>query len=130
MRTKLRANGKEQQLVLDYLEQNASEVLVGKINAGTKTMDDCWKFIIEEARKIAKRNCACVEDATVYGWAVHFFEEDEIKPKKEFVNTGETVKTKHGEKSVRVEAKPKPIEAKPKKEEPKELAGQISIFDL
>lgn len=126
MRINLKAEGRNQELVLEYLEKNASDVLAEKINAGTKTMDDCWKFITAEAKKKAKNGCACIEDATVYGWAVHFFEEDEIKTQNEYVNTGDTVKTKHGEKAVRSEAKKPEPKAKPKNE----LGGQISLFDL
>ena len=132
MRINLKAEGRNQELVLEYLEKNASDVLAEKINAGTKTLNDCWKFITAEAKKKAKNGCACIEDVTVYGWAIHFFEEDEIGKKeeksKDYVNTGEKIKTRDGERAVRVPAKPKPEQ----KTEPlkKELTGQISLFEL
>lgn len=77
-RINLKASGKNQELVLEYLETNASDVLVEKINAGKKNLDGCWSFITKEARKVANNNCACVDDQTVYGWAIHYFEEDDI----------------------------------------------------
>ena len=77
-RLNLKASGKNQELVLEYLETNASDVLVEKINAGKKNLDGCWSFITKEARKVANNNCACVDDQTVYGWAIHYFEEDDI----------------------------------------------------
>lgn len=131
MRLNLTASGKNQELVLAYLEENASDVLAEKINKGTKTMDDCWKFITGEAKKKAKDGCACIEDVQVYGWAVHFFEEDSIKPGTEYINTGRTVKTKDGERAERVKAIQRPKEEPKTTKEPKnELAGQISLFDF
>lgn len=80
---KLTANGRNQELVLAYLQENASDVLAEKINSGTKTMDGCWSYIRREAKKKAVSNCAVIEDAEVYGWAVHYFEEDDIAEKTE-----------------------------------------------
>ena len=39
------------------------------------------KYASDEARKLASKgaNSACVEDKVVYGWAVHYFEEDSIE---------------------------------------------------
>lgn len=79
MRTKLKAEGSIQKKVLDYIERNASDNLVERINAGAKTLAGCWNFILSEAKKQAVKGCACIEDAAVYGWAMHFFEEDSIK---------------------------------------------------
>ena len=79
MKLKLKAKGENQQRVLDYLEANVSDVLGEKINAGEKTMNECWKYITQNARAHAKTGCACIDDMTVYGWAIHFFEEDDIK---------------------------------------------------
>ena len=38
------------------------------------------KFANDEARKVAEKdaNCACIEDNVVFGWAIHYFEEDSI----------------------------------------------------
>ena len=78
-RLNLKADGKNQQILLDYLEKNASEPLAEKINAGVKTLAGCWEFIRKEARKQAMNNVAVIEDTEVFGWAVHYFEEDDIK---------------------------------------------------
>ena len=80
MTLNLTAKGDNEKIILQYLENNASEVLAEKINSGTKTLADCWKFITECARKQAKDGCACIRDDVVFGWAIHFFEEDAIKP--------------------------------------------------
>lgn len=88
----LTANGKPQELILNYLQQNASQTLAEKINNGTpftkdgktltnkKTLDGFMKYATDEARKLAEKgaNSACVEDDVVFGWAVHYFEEESI----------------------------------------------------
>lgn len=93
MRLNLETKTKEQELVKAYLEENASTTLAEKINNGTpfekdgktfinkKTLDGFMKYASDEARKLASKgvNSACVEDKVVYGWAVHYFEEDSIE---------------------------------------------------
>lgn len=88
----LTANGKPQELILNYLQQNASQTLADKINNGTpftkdgrtltnkKTLDGFMKYATDEAKKLAEKgaNSACVEDDVVFGWAVHYFEEESI----------------------------------------------------
>ncbi len=82
-RIKLKADDPTEQRVLDYLNENASEVLAEKINAGKKTIAGALEYAKGEARSLAVNGCACIEDATVFGWVIHFFEEDDIKePKK------------------------------------------------
>ena len=41
------------------------------------------QYANEEARKLAQQeaNYACIEDKTVFGWAIHYFEEDSIEGK-------------------------------------------------
>ena len=82
-RIRLKADGRNQELVLAYLEENASEDLVEKINEGNRTMADCWSYITGRARNKAKGNSVAIEDAEVYGWAVHFFEENNGDLKRE-----------------------------------------------
>lgn len=76
-----------------YLEANASEVLAEKINNGVciqkdgkmlinrKTLAGFMKFACDEAKKQAEKGAqsACIDDDTVYGWVVHYFEEDSIE---------------------------------------------------
>lgn len=77
----LEAKTNNEKLVLDYLVKNASYTLVEKINNGKKTLSQCWSYIVSEAKKQAENGCACIDDATMFGWAIHFFEEDSIEAK-------------------------------------------------
>lgn len=117
MELKLTADTESEERVLDYLRGNVSESLAERINAGSKTLADCWKFITDEARKRAKNGCACIEDTEVYGWAIHFFEEDGITVKVPEKKSQKTQKKKET-KTERITSK-----AKPKFE-------QLSLFDM
>lgn len=46
-----------------------------------KNIDDCWKYIVEQAQKKKTGNCACVADDVVFGWAFHYYQEDSVSPK-------------------------------------------------
>ena len=82
MKIKLTATNSTEQQVLDYLQNNASEVLAEKINVGKKTLAGSLSYAKGEAQKMAQgASCICVDDATVFGWIIHFFEEDEITEK-------------------------------------------------
>ena len=91
----LTAKGRDQELILAYLRENASDVLADKINNGTpfdkdgkqlinrKDLNGFMTFACDEAKKLAEKGArsACVEDSVVYGWAIHYFEEDSIQGK-------------------------------------------------
>lgn len=132
---KLEAKNPSQELIKKYLEQNASDLLAEKINNGTKTLQGCWNYIVGEAKKKAVEQCACIEDKEVFGWAVHYFEEDSIKECKSApaVKTATTTtktpktpspKTETKKAVILPTPKPKPTQAKPTE------TAQISIFDL
>ena len=70
-----------QKRILDYLEENVSAPLALKIQKHKKTLEQCWQYIVSEAKKKAVGSCACIADEEVFGWAIHFFEDVEIKDK-------------------------------------------------
>lgn len=122
MKLNLKANNANEQRVLDYLEANASDMLAEKINDGDKTLSGFFAYARGEAQKLAVNGCACVEDQTVFGWAIHYFEEDEIK---------EPTATKAAETPVKAQKVDKPTTraGKTKKDENEAVSGQMSLFD-
>lgn len=138
MKLNLQATTKEEQKVKAYLEQNASEVLAEKVNNGVhiqkdgktllnkKTLAGFMKFACDEAKKQAEKGAssACIDDDTVYGWAVHYFEEDSIEG------------TLYNEDGTEYKApvpkiKPVPTKATPPMPKPKlQPKPQMSMFDL
>jgi len=164
----LTAHNVPEQRIKEYLEHNASDTLADKINNGTpltkdgkhlimrKTLQGFFKWATTEARKLAEKgaNFACVDDQTVFGWAIHYFEEESIggelfnldgtpyqapKPKTEPKAPTKPIqapKTEPQQLSIldtpapepKPERKPTP-EPKPKTKKPTDTA-QISLFDL
>lgn len=63
-----------------YLEANASDALREKIAEAQKSgkgVAQCYAYITEQARKQAAGvNSVMIADEVVYGWAVHYFEDE------------------------------------------------------
>ena len=131
----LTPQNKQEELILNYLQNNVSETLADKINNGTpfekdgnpllnkKTLSGFMKYACDEARKLAEKgaNSACIDDATVYGWAIHYFEEDSIEGTLYTID-GEEYKPAP-KKSVNT--KPVTVKAQPQKQQ----SLQFSLFD-
>ena len=132
-RTKL-LNGEltaEQRIIAEYIEENAPDVLVEKINAGNKGIRDCWSYIYGKAKEAADgKKAIAISDKQVYGWAMHYFEEDSIKkgedPTIKTVDIKATSKKEAGKKQVPAKDLPKKAEPKKKEDNP----AQMTIFDL
>lgn len=130
----LEAKSKAYELIKQYLEENVSETLADKINNGVritkdnktlinkKDLNGFWQFATEEARKTAEKGAkgAAVDDATVYGWAIHYFEEDSIEGKL-YNEDGTEYKPTAPKTAPKVETKPQT-----KKSE----NSQPTLFDL
>lgn len=128
----LETNKKEYEIIKEYLENNVSEELESKINNGVKiqkdnktlinkkTLDTFMQYANEEARKLAQQgaNYACIEDKTVFGWAIHYFEENELEGKL-YNEDGTDYKPE-----IKVTNAPKPT---PK---PKQENKQPTLFEL
>ena len=128
----LETNKKEYEIIKEYLENNVSEEFANKINNGIKiikdnktlinkkTLDTFMQYANEEARKLAQQgaNYACIEDKTVFGWAIHYFEEDELEGKL-YNEDGTEYKPE-----IKVTAPSKPIT------KPKQQNKQPRLFEL
>lgn len=65
-----------------YLDNRAKEdsLFAETYKKANKSIKECCKYIYSQARKLAKgSNSVGIDDATVYGWAVHYYDEDDIK---------------------------------------------------
>lgn len=154
MNLNLKPNNESQKRIKEYLEQSASEVLADKINFGTeiekdgknliskKTLDGFMNYANGEARKIAEKgsNYACVSDDVVFGWAIHYFEEDSIIEKLYNEDGTEYQPKKSAPKKTEKKAELKPEVKKPEpKPEPKVIPikskkpvikNQLSLEDI
>lgn len=123
---KLEAKNRNEEIVLNYLKETATDMLAEKINSGKKTLQGCWNFITGEAKKKAVSGCACIEDREVFGWATHYFEEDSITECKTAPAVAKTTTTKTPP-TTKTEKK---IDPPKKKTKPVDNDTQISLFDM
>lgn len=89
----LQAKDETQKIIKEYLEEHVSVPLAEKINNGVliqkdgksllnkKSLDGCIEFSVQEAQKLVEKGAraACIQDCVVFGWAIHYFEEDSIE---------------------------------------------------
>lgn len=105
-----------------------------------KSIKECCKHIYSQAKKLAKGgNAVGVDDATVYGWAVHYYDEDNIKVQdvKERVEVvaPATVQEPVVQEPVK-EKKPEPVKQKSARKKTKQElqkifdSRQLSLFDM
>jgi len=134
MKLNLETKTKEQELIKQYLEENVSEILAEKINNGVKIvknnktlinkkdLNGFMNYANQEARKFAEKgsSCACIEDKVVYGWAIHYFEEDSLEGNL-YNEDGTEYKVEIKKATPKIESKPEP--KKPEKQ-------QATLFDL
>ena len=91
-----------------------------------KSIKECCRYIISQARKLGGTAVA-VDDATVYGWAVHYYDEDDIKLEA-------TAEPARVTTPAAVTAPPKPVKPAPAKAEKKKAKAetdrrQLSLFE-
>ena len=135
MKLNLEAKNREQKRIKAYLEENASDILAGKINNGVriekdgkiflnrKTLDGFMSYANDEAKELAEKGAkaACIDDNVVFGWAVHYFEENSIEGTL-FNEDGSEYKIQPKQVAKAPTAKSAPPKPQPK--------PQMSMFDL
>lgn len=119
----LEANTEEEKLIKEHLENTASETLAEKINNGTKILKDnktllnkkdlngFLNYAKEQAKSSAKNGIAMIHHETVFGWAIHYFEEDSIEGtlyNEDGTEYKKIVKTEYKPPVAKVEVKNKP----------------------
>jgi len=123
IKLKLETNTEEEKLIKEYLENNASETLADKINNGTKIIKDnkqllnkkdfngFLNYAKEQAKSSVKNGVAMIHHETVFGWAIHYFEEDSIEGtlyNEDGTEYKKIVKTEYKPPVTKVEVKKKP----------------------
>lgn len=131
----LEAKDETQKIIKEYLEEHVSVTLAEKINNGVliqkdgksllnkKSMDGCIEFSVQEAQKLVEKGAraACIQDCVVFGWVMHFFEEDAIEGTL-YNPDGTEYKPKTTVPPVNTSKTYSPLATKPK--------PQMSLFDL
>lgn len=104
-----------------------------KYNSGKKNIADCCKFIIAEVKKSCKGNEAACTDEYVYGLAMHYYDEENIKvpanaPSCRVVVPGDMELSEEDKKEAREEAmrrlKEQEVQEQIRKERQKQEAAE------
>ena len=122
------ANAGFENAIKNYLDKRAESdrLFAVSYKKENKSIQECCKYIYSQARKMAKGgNAIGVDDDTVFGWAVHYYDEDDIKVEnvRGIVETVAPVKA-----SVKLE---KTVEQKPIRKKTKQNLfdeRQLSLF--
>lgn len=121
--------------IKNYLDSRAKEdsLFAETYKKANKSIKECCKYIYSQARKLAKgSNSVGIDDATVYGWAVHYYDEDDIKVDK-VQERMEVVAPVAIQKPVKEE---KPVQQKAARKKTKQElqkifeSRQLSLFDM
>jgi hypothetical protein len=123
-----------ERVIKDHLDEVAKEDAVfgtkyaERCHNEANAIADCCTYIKGEAKKKAVQGCAVIADAEVFGWAIHFFDEN-IQVTKEKVHA--KVATTADANVARAKEAEKPIQAlrqalKPKKQD----EGLMSLFNF
>ena len=139
MKLNLTTNCTEHTVLKEYLEENASATLADKINHGIfiekdgkrllnrKDLNGFMVYACDEARKLAAKGAtsACLKSDIVFGWAIHYFEEDDIIGKLFNEDGSEYTPPKPEYKPIQHVPAPT-VPAKPTQPKPQ----QFTLFDI
>lgn len=111
-----------QDTIKAYLDQRAQtdELFAVSYAKENKNIKDCCNYITSRAKEEASQGCAVIADNVVFGWAVHYYDEDDIKVEKTS-NTRSEVKTSEAKTEIKKEV----LKSKTKKNED---INQLSFF--
>lgn len=137
-----------QTAIKQYLDKRAAtdELFAAKYNNPKKSIQECCSYITGEAYARAEGGTAVISDEEVYGWAVHYYDEDNITirkaPRASSTRSQEPKLTKKQQEDLRRQAeseykakvmadlKMKEIERKAKlREKRKQQPQMASLFD-
>jgi hypothetical protein len=93
----------------------------------SKSLDKCIQYIKSQAQKQAKQGFAAIEDDVVYGWAVHYYQEDNVEVNEKVkakVVTPKADKPKEEEKKQEI----KPIKALVKSKKDDNKCVELDLF--
>lgn len=69
-------NDKNLKLICEYLL--GREDMQEKLNNPNKSIDKMFSYVRSQAKKKAVNGCAVIKDTEVFGWAVHYYDEEEV----------------------------------------------------
>lgn len=115
------------QAIVMYLRQRCAEdtALLEACKKENKSLDGIVRYIKQEAQKQATDGMACVPDATVYEWAVHYILEDSINCEDKKLNAKKQVEE---EQEANIDETDDEAVSDIVENKPKTIASQLELF--
>jgi hypothetical protein len=93
----------------------------------SKSLDKCIQYIKSQAQKQAKQGFAAIEDDVVYGWAVHYYQEDDVKVEEKVKAKVVTPKAEKPKEAAKIQ-EIKPIKALVKSKKDDNKCVELDLF--
>lgn len=93
----------------------------------SKSLDKCIQYIKSQAQKQAKQGFAAIEDDVVYGWAVHYYQEDDVKVDDKVKAKVVTPKAEKPKEAAKIQ-EIKPIKALVKSKKDDNKCVELDLF--
>lgn len=123
--------------IKNYLDGRAKEdsLFAETYKKENKSIEECCKYIMQQAQKMYNKRVnggIAIDRKTVYGWAVHYYDEDDIKLEGEL----ERVEVAAPTTIQNPISKEKPVQKKNERKKTKQerqkifKSRQLSLFDM
>lgn len=123
--------------IKNYLDGRAKEdsLFAETYKKENKSIEECCKYIMQQAQKMYNKRVnggIAIDRKTVYGWAVHYYDEDDIKLEDEL----ERVEVAAPTTIQNPISKEKPVQQKAARKKTKQErqkifeSRQLSLFDM
>lgn len=123
--------------IKNYLDSRAKEdsLFAETYKKENKSIEECCKYIMQQAQKMYNKRVnggIAIDRKTVYGWAVHYYDEDDIKLEGEL----ERVEVAAPSTIQNPISKEKPVQKKNERKKTKQErqkifeSRQLSLFDM
>lgn len=123
--------------IKNYLDGRAKEdsLFAETYKKENKSIEECCKYIMQQAQKMYNKRVnggIAIDRKTVYGWAVHYYDEDDIKLEDELGRVEVADPTTIQNPISKEKPVQKKTERKKTKQERQKMleSRQLSLFDI
>ena len=123
--------------IKNYLDGRAKEdsLFAETYKKENKSIEECCKYIMQQAQKMYNKRVnggIAIDRKTVYGWAVHYYDEDDIKLEDELGRVEVAAPTTIQNPISKEKPVQKKTERKKTKHERQKMleSRQLSLFDI
>lgn len=120
-----------------YLENRAKtdSLFAETYKKENKSIEECCKYIMQQAQKMYNKRVnggIAIDRKTVYGWAIHYYDEDDIKLEGELERVEVAAPSTIQNSIIKERSVQKKTERKITKQERQKIfeSRQLSLFDM